>query len=332
MTPGHENQTRNKPTTESKMAALSDSSLGKASQTDVTRLSTNGILSLPENKYVSEITVTRATPCGIARVPNPMPAGAMAPAKPFASAHHFLTTAEKYAALKKLVIESPPSFQALSLIPLSLAAHLQCTFTRNYHSNSFKPNGYDLVLAEDEEMNRMIESMKLFDSICNSKWFVETSIILFLNKKDLFEEKIVKSPLTICFPEYTDYLASSLSHANCRAAVNMLSLVRSLAQSGHSLSAPMPKPEFVSSTKQRLDTLTTSLSLWRSSAQTRICVKSTKQGRDGPKPSLTPASGVARQTIQVMCGGIAYHAGSANKLLPFNLDGVYQQMRESEVD
>ena len=62
--------------------------------------------------------------------------------------------------------------------------------------------GYDLVLAEDEEMNRMTESMKLFDSICNSNWFIETAIILFLNKKDLFEEKIKKSPLTICFPEY----------------------------------------------------------------------------------------------------------------------------------
>lgn len=64
-------------------------------------------------------------------------------------------------------------------------------------------SGYDLVLAEDEEMNRMIESMKLFDSICNSKWFMDTSIILFLNKKDLFEEKIIKSPLTVCFPEYS---------------------------------------------------------------------------------------------------------------------------------
>ena len=51
--------------------------------------------------------------------------------------------------------------------------------------------------------NRMHESMKLFDSICNNKWFIETSIILFLNKKDLFGEKIKKSPLTICFPEYT---------------------------------------------------------------------------------------------------------------------------------
>ncbi|XP_056461191.1 guanine nucleotide-binding protein G(i) subunit alpha-2 [Gadus chalcogrammus] len=63
-------------------------------------------------------------------------------------------------------------------------------------------SAYDLVLAEDEEMNRMHESMKLFDSICNNKWFTETSIILFLNKKDLFEEKIAHSPLTICFPEY----------------------------------------------------------------------------------------------------------------------------------
>jgi len=62
---------------------------------------------------------------------------------------------------------------------------------------------YDQVLHEDETTNRMQESLKLFDSICNNKWFMDTSIILFLNKKDLFEEKIKRSPLTICFPEYT---------------------------------------------------------------------------------------------------------------------------------
>ena len=61
---------------------------------------------------------------------------------------------------------------------------------------------YDLVLEEDDEVNRMLESMKLFDSICNNRWFTETSIILFLNKKDLFDEKIKRSPLKICFPEY----------------------------------------------------------------------------------------------------------------------------------
>jgi guanine nucleotide-binding protein G(o) subunit alpha len=61
---------------------------------------------------------------------------------------------------------------------------------------------YDQVLHEDETTNRMQESLKLFDSICNNKWFGDTSIILFLNKKDLFEEKILRSSLTICFSEY----------------------------------------------------------------------------------------------------------------------------------
>uniref|UniRef100_A0A2P2I1X7 Guanine nucleotide-binding protein G(O) subunit alpha 1 n=1 Tax=Hirondellea gigas TaxID=1518452 RepID=A0A2P2I1X7_9CRUS len=61
---------------------------------------------------------------------------------------------------------------------------------------------YDQVLHEDETTNRMQESLKLFDSICNNKWFTDTSIILFLNKRDLFDAKIKKSPLTICFPEY----------------------------------------------------------------------------------------------------------------------------------
>ncbi|KAE8608232.1 hypothetical protein XENTR_v10011434 [Xenopus tropicalis] len=64
-------------------------------------------------------------------------------------------------------------------------------------------SGYDQVLHEDETTNRMHESLMLFDSICNNKFFIDTSIILFLNKKDLFAEKIKKSPLTICFPEYT---------------------------------------------------------------------------------------------------------------------------------
>jgi guanine nucleotide-binding protein G(o) subunit alpha len=60
----------------------------------------------------------------------------------------------------------------------------------------------------------MQESLKLFDSICNNKWFTDTSIILFLNKKDLFEEKIRKSPLTICFADYTGECPSSVGHQN----------------------------------------------------------------------------------------------------------------------
>lgn len=61
---------------------------------------------------------------------------------------------------------------------------------------------YDLTLIEDHEMNRMQESMKLFTSICNNKWFRDTSTILFFNKKDLFTDKIKTSSLTVCFREY----------------------------------------------------------------------------------------------------------------------------------
>merc|ERR1712019_325280 len=47
---------------------------------------------------------------------------------------------------------------------------------------------YDQVLYEDERTNRMAETLRLFDEICNSKWFTDTSLILFLDKRDLFEE------------------------------------------------------------------------------------------------------------------------------------------------
>jgi hypothetical protein len=63
---------------------------------------------------------------------------------------------------------------------------------------------YDQKLLEDVSQNRMTESILLFDEICNSRWFTETSMILFLNKTDLFKEKLEvrKIPLTIVFADY----------------------------------------------------------------------------------------------------------------------------------
>ncbi|CAJ0589942.1 unnamed protein product [Cylicocyclus nassatus] len=62
---------------------------------------------------------------------------------------------------------------------------------------------YDEVLFEDETTNRMLESQRLFESICNSRWFINTSIILFMNKKDLFMEKIKRVSIKTAFPEYS---------------------------------------------------------------------------------------------------------------------------------
>lgn len=62
---------------------------------------------------------------------------------------------------------------------------------------------YDMTLREDSETNRMEESLKLFQEICNSRWFDKIPIILFLNKLDLFQVKIQEVPLQKYFPNYT---------------------------------------------------------------------------------------------------------------------------------
>nr|XP_012291006.1 guanine nucleotide-binding protein subunit alpha-14 [Aotus nancymaae] len=62
---------------------------------------------------------------------------------------------------------------------------------------------YDQVLAECHNENRMEESKALFKTIITYPWFLNSSVILFLNKKDLLEEKIMYSHLISYFPEYT---------------------------------------------------------------------------------------------------------------------------------
>lgn len=90
---------------------------------------------------------------------------------------------------------------------------------------------YDQMLYEDESVNRMQEALTLFDSICNSRWFVKTSIILFLNKIDLFAEKLPRSPLGEYFPDYNggdnydaacDYLLHRFVSLNQSAATKQI--------------------------------------------------------------------------------------------------------------
>ncbi|XP_055374050.1 guanine nucleotide-binding protein G(q) subunit alpha isoform X5 [Condylostylus longicornis] len=61
---------------------------------------------------------------------------------------------------------------------------------------------YDQILFESENENRMEESKALFKTIITYPWFQNSSIILFLNKKDLLEEKIMYSHLVDYFPEF----------------------------------------------------------------------------------------------------------------------------------
>lgn len=61
---------------------------------------------------------------------------------------------------------------------------------------------YDQVLEESENENRMRESLALFHFIVKSKYFQTSSIILFLNKMDILQEKILKSHLAEYLHEF----------------------------------------------------------------------------------------------------------------------------------
>jgi len=61
---------------------------------------------------------------------------------------------------------------------------------------------YDQILFESDNENRLEESLLLFRTIITYPWFQNSSIIIFLNKKDLLEEKIAKSHIGDYFPEY----------------------------------------------------------------------------------------------------------------------------------
>eukprot|EP00484_Ammonia_sp_Unknown_P020140 CAMPEP_0197032722 /NCGR_PEP_ID=MMETSP1384-20130603/11323_1 /TAXON_ID=29189 /ORGANISM="Ammonia sp." /LENGTH=382 /DNA_ID=CAMNT_0042462421 /DNA_START=86 /DNA_END=1234 /DNA_ORIENTATION=- len=62
---------------------------------------------------------------------------------------------------------------------------------------------YDELTFEDEE-NAMVVSTQVFDEQVNSEWFADIPFILFLNKSDLFHDKILSVPITVapCFAEY----------------------------------------------------------------------------------------------------------------------------------
>ena len=71
---------------------------------------------------------------------------------------------------------------------------------------------FDQVLEEDGFTNSLDESLQLFETIIASDFFSSTPIILFLNKKDVLEEKLRAGiKISMYFPDYSgpenDYLA-----------------------------------------------------------------------------------------------------------------------------
>jgi len=72
---------------------------------------------------------------------------------------------------------------------------------------------YDQKLFEDATANRMVEALDLFEDICNNAYFLNSSMILFLNKRDLFEEKIRKKAIRD-YPAFADFRGMDYDYAS----------------------------------------------------------------------------------------------------------------------
>lgn len=81
----------------------------------------------------------------------------------------------------------------------------------------------------------------LFESICNSQWFIHTSIILFLNKIDLFKEKLPTSPVRKYFPDYIGD-PKSYKHASQYFEESFKRLNRNSAKVRALIVCPSPNP------------------------------------------------------------------------------------------
>lgn len=88
----------------------------------------------------------------------------------------------------------------------------------------------------------MHESLHLFNSICNHRYFATTSIVLFLNKKDVFSEKIKKAHLSICFPDYNGETLSLPSGGAPKPRSRPAFLPPAKEASRQGLRAPLPSP------------------------------------------------------------------------------------------
>lgn len=97
-------------------------------------------------------------------------------------------------------------------------------------------SGYNLTLKEDPSKNRLKESLDLFTQIWENRFLNEVSVILFLNKVDLLEEKIDanKHRLEDFFPSFKYYKPNILSASSTSSSSKKHAAAAEIArQSSH---------------------------------------------------------------------------------------------------
>ena len=64
-------------------------------------------------------------------------------------------------------------------------------------------SSYDQMMSEDGSENRMRDAINLFKTIADHELLQKCTLMIFLNKKDLYEKKVKKVAIIDYFPQYT---------------------------------------------------------------------------------------------------------------------------------
>ncbi|KAI8840728.1 guanine nucleotide binding protein, alpha subunit [Chytriomyces cf. hyalinus JEL632] len=87
----------------------------------------------------------------------------------------------------------------------------------------FDLSAFNQVTVEDQNINRVVESLTVFTFICNHNAFKKSAIMIFMNKIDLLREKLEHSMVQDYFPEFlgtNDYKEVSKFFAEKIASFN----------------------------------------------------------------------------------------------------------------
>ena len=104
---------------------------------------------------------------------------------------------------------------------------------------------FDERLAEDPRVNRLEDSFLLWKAICSSQLLTSTTLIIFLNKRDLLEKKIAAGI------QINRYLPSYADRPNETKAIIKCNVARSDAVHPK-LTASRPRDEIQGSCRQPL--------------------------------------------------------------------------------
>ncbi|XP_065083090.1 guanine nucleotide-binding protein G(f) subunit alpha [Ochlerotatus camptorhynchus] len=75
---------------------------------------------------------------------------------------------------------------------------------------------FDQTLREDPKQNRLSEAFELFRGVWHNRFLADTGLIVFLNKQDILEQKILAGKsIKHYFPEYEVYVATADSDNMC---------------------------------------------------------------------------------------------------------------------